>query len=107
MASSMTDSTGRVGVVMPQGALFRGGVEHFYRRVDRGHQQSAAGRLEALLQRVDDPAVAGGVAGGEASEGHRRGCRLTHHTPGDLGRYDHEANGRARIVAECGGLENR
>ena len=41
----------------------------YYRRVDRRHQQAAAGRLEALLQLADGSAVAGGVAGGEAPQG--------------------------------------
>jgi hypothetical protein len=41
----------------------------FYRRVDRRHQQAAAGLLEALLQGADTPAVAGGVAGEQGSEG--------------------------------------
>jgi hypothetical protein len=36
----------------------------FYRRVERSHQQAAAGRLEALLAEAAQIDVAGGVAGG-------------------------------------------
>ena len=36
----------------------------YYRRVDRRHQQAAAGRLEALLREATHEDVAGGVAGG-------------------------------------------
>ncbi len=41
----------------------------FYRRVDRRHQQAAAGRLEALLEDAAASAVAGRAAVGQGSEG--------------------------------------
>ncbi len=74
----------------------------YYRRVDRRHQQAAADRLSALLHQAAQTDVAGGTP--ETDTGQTTGQGLNPVTWAD--EYS-DPTGRARLVADGGGLENR